>query len=70
MSSLDKHEPKDGVDPHLYSPDGRDEEVGIVAKGGKLHTELKGRHMQMIAIGRHSATYNPISPDINANDYS
>lgn len=51
MSSIDKDESKTGVDPHRYSPERLDEEVGIVAKGGKLHAELKGRHMQMIAIG-------------------
>ncbi|KAI1405761.1 amino acid permease/ SLC12A domain-containing protein [Hypoxylon fuscum] len=39
------------VDPRLYATEVHDEEVGIVTKSGHLHTDLKGRHMQMIAIG-------------------
>lgn len=40
------------VDPRLYATEVHDEEVGIVTKSGHLHTDLKGRHMQMIAIGK------------------
>ncbi|KAI1417730.1 amino acid permease/ SLC12A domain-containing protein [Hypoxylon sp. FL1857] len=39
------------VNPQPYANQGRDEEVGIVNKSGQLHTDLRGRHMQMIAIG-------------------
>lgn len=57
MSAPDKEEAKMVVDPHpdaAAAPDkeGSDEEVGVVTKGAKLHTDLRGRHMQMIAIGR------------------
>ncbi|KAI8964114.1 amino acid permease/ SLC12A domain-containing protein [Daldinia sp. FL1419] len=37
--------------PHSYATRSRDEEVGIVNQGGQLHTDLRNRHMQMIAIG-------------------
>ncbi|KAI1143990.1 amino acid permease/ SLC12A domain-containing protein [Hypoxylon sp. FL0543] len=39
------------VDPQPYGNEGHDEEVGIINKGGQLHTDLRSRHMQMIAIG-------------------
>lgn len=57
MTDLEKHETKTAVDPHLDPAEGPDEDVGVVAEGGKLHTDLRGRHMQMIAIGTHFATY-------------
>ncbi|KAI1501264.1 amino acid permease [Biscogniauxia marginata] len=51
MSDSDKHEKEPTVNPRVYAPDGADTEVGIVHKGAALKTDLKGRHMQMIAIG-------------------
>lgn len=52
MSDYDKNESK-GSGPGAYSASTRevhDEEVGIV-KSDALKKDLKGRHMQMIAIG-------------------
>ncbi|KAI2615439.1 amino acid permease/ SLC12A domain-containing protein [Hypoxylon sp. NC1633] len=37
------------IKPQVYATEPRDEEVGVV--NGALHQDLKGRHMQMIAIG-------------------
>ncbi|KAH9884571.1 amino acid permease [Xylariomycetidae sp. FL2044] len=53
MSETSKEQPKEpAVDPQLYATtEARDEEVGVVHKGAQLHTDLKNRHMQMIAIG-------------------
>ncbi|KAI1485284.1 amino acid permease [Biscogniauxia mediterranea] len=52
MSDSDKHESKEPkVNPQTYATDVADAEVGIVHKGAALKTDLKGRHMQMIAIG-------------------
>ncbi|KAI5928751.1 amino acid permease [Camillea tinctor] len=51
MSDSDKHEKGSTVHPQTYPADGADAEVGIVHKGAALKTDLKGRHMQMIAIG-------------------
>ncbi|KAJ9154974.1 Amino-acid permease inda1 [Pleurostoma richardsiae] len=43
---------KEVLDHHNgYVPEGRDEEVGIVNKAEPLARQLRGRHMQMIAIG-------------------
>ncbi|KAF3064490.1 putative amino-acid permease P7G5.06 [Daldinia childiae] len=39
------------VSSHPYANGGHDEEVGIVNQGGQLRTDLRNRHMQMIAIG-------------------
>lgn len=42
----------DDVGDKCYSVDGpHDEEVGVVQSGHQLQRDLKGRHMQMIAIG-------------------
>lgn len=46
MSDVDKAEPQGTVKPV------GDEEIGVVASENKLHTDLKSRHMQMIAIGK------------------
>ncbi|KAK7751478.1 hypothetical protein SLS62_006563 [Diatrype stigma] len=51
MPDLEKHEAKTAVDPHLDPSEGPGEEAGAVAEGGKLHADLRSRHMQMIAIG-------------------
>ncbi|KAI1638862.1 amino acid permease [Biscogniauxia mediterranea] len=52
MSDSDKHESKEPkANPQTYATDVADAEVGIVHKGAALKTDLKGRHMQMIAIG-------------------
>ncbi|KAI1393764.1 amino acid permease/ SLC12A domain-containing protein [Hypoxylon trugodes] len=54
MSGTADKNAKDGpaTSSQPYAAEGRpDEEVGIVNKGGRLHTDLQGRHMQMIAIG-------------------
>ncbi|KAI1213092.1 amino acid permease/ SLC12A domain-containing protein [Annulohypoxylon truncatum] len=53
MSDTTEKQVKDeaAVTPQPYSNGSHDEEVGIVNKSGQLHTDLKGRHMQMIAIG-------------------
>ncbi|KAI0382949.1 amino acid permease/ SLC12A domain-containing protein [Hypomontagnella monticulosa] len=49
MSDTTEKQAKEApANPHVHSVD---EEVGIVQQGGQLHTDLKGRHMQMIAIG-------------------
>ncbi|KAI0603291.1 amino acid permease [Biscogniauxia sp. FL1348] len=51
MSDSDKHESKEPKVNPTYAPDGAEAEVGIIHKGAALKTDLKGRHMQMIAIG-------------------
>ncbi|KAI0481586.1 amino acid permease [Xylaria cf. heliscus] len=52
MSESDIKEKDIGViDTHQYDSSRIDEEVGIVHKGAALKTDLKSRHMQMIAIG-------------------
>ncbi len=56
MSDLGESESKTLVKPQFYAAEGSDEEVGIVNKGAKLHTDLRSRHIQMIAIGRQ---YSP-----------
>ncbi|KAI1085821.1 amino acid permease [Whalleya microplaca] len=48
--SMEKYK-EPAASPRIYASDGVDEEVGIVHKGASLHTDLKSRHMQMIAIG-------------------
>ncbi|KAI1450695.1 amino acid permease/ SLC12A domain-containing protein [Annulohypoxylon stygium] len=53
MSDTTEKQVKDeaAVNSQPYRSGSHDEEVGIVNKSGQLHTDLKGRHMQMIAIG-------------------
>ncbi|KAI1168114.1 amino-acid permease inda1 [Nemania serpens] len=51
MSESDSKEKDVGVTPRQYASSQTDEEVGIVHKGAALKTDLRGRHMQMIAIG-------------------
>ncbi|OTA93085.1 hypothetical protein M434DRAFT_395960 [Hypoxylon sp. CO27-5] len=53
MSDTTEKQTKDEatVNPQSYASSTRDEEVGIVTKSGQLHTDLRSRHMQMIAIG-------------------
>ncbi|KAI1131665.1 amino acid permease [Nemania abortiva] len=51
MSESDSKEKDISVQPHVYASSSTDEEVGIVHKGAALKTDLRGRHMQMIAIG-------------------
>ncbi|KAI1752355.1 amino acid permease [Xylaria castorea] len=51
MSEFDSKEKDVGGATHQYASSYRDEEVGVVHKGAALKTDLKGRHMQMIAIG-------------------
>ncbi|KAI0146019.1 amino acid permease/ SLC12A domain-containing protein [Hypoxylon sp. NC0597] len=53
MSDTAEKHAKDeaAVNPQSYASSARDEEVGIVTKSGQLHTDLRSRHMQMIAIG-------------------
>ncbi|KAI0105438.1 amino acid permease [Nemania sp. FL0031] len=51
MSESDSKEKDISVQPHNYASSHTDEEVGIVHKGAALKTDLRGRHMQMIAIG-------------------
>ncbi|KAI1460616.1 amino acid permease/ SLC12A domain-containing protein [Annulohypoxylon moriforme] len=53
MSDTTEKQTKDeaAVNAQPYQSKSHDEEVGIVNKSGELHTDLKGRHMQMIAIG-------------------
>ncbi|KAI0887507.1 amino acid permease/ SLC12A domain-containing protein [Annulohypoxylon maeteangense] len=53
MSDTTEKQVKDeaAVNSQPYQTKSHDEEVGIVNKSGQLHTDLKGRHMQMIAIG-------------------
>lgn len=43
---------KAAVDPHLYTNEAADEEVGVTKQGSALKKDLKSRHMQMIAIGK------------------
>ena len=52
----EKHPGKEVVHSHDYLRDhhGNDEEVGIVNKASPLSRDLKGRHMQMIAMGKSS----------------
>ncbi|KAH7041026.1 amino acid permease [Microdochium trichocladiopsis] len=53
MSDSEKYEAKVAVEP-AYNQQGQDEELGAVTQSNgdnKLHTDLKSRHMQMIAIG-------------------
>lgn len=51
-TTVEKKTEEPAVHPRAYTNDSQDEEVGIVDRaGGKLHTDLKSRHMQMIAIG-------------------
>ncbi|KAI8634626.1 amino-acid permease inda1 [Xylariaceae sp. FL1651] len=50
MSESDSKEKEVVVSPHHYA-NGNDEEVGIVNKSNALKTDLRSRHMQMIAIG-------------------
>lgn len=40
----------------------RDEEVGSTHQTGKLQRDLKGRHMQMIAIGKFAPSSLPSFP--------
>ncbi|TRX90790.1 hypothetical protein FHL15_008369 [Xylaria flabelliformis] len=51
MSESDSKEKDVGIASHQYASSHMDEEVGIVHKSAALKTDLKGRHMQMIAIG-------------------
>ena len=52
MSESDIKEKDVSVTPQPYaSSSHNDEEVGIVHKGAPLKTDLRGRHMQMIAVG-------------------
>lgn len=51
MSESGSKEKDVGVVPRHYAGSHNEEEVGIVHKGAALRTDLKGRHMQMIAIG-------------------
>ncbi|KAI0200409.1 amino-acid permease inda1 [Astrocystis sublimbata] len=52
MSDYDTKEKDVGVVRDQYAGSATDEEVGVVNQsGGALKTDLKGRHMQMIAIG-------------------
>ncbi|KAI0194260.1 amino-acid permease inda1 [Xylaria flabelliformis] len=51
MSESDSKEKDVGIASHPYASSHMDEEVGIVHKSAALKTDLKGRHMQMIAIG-------------------
>ncbi|KAI0867578.1 amino acid permease [Hypoxylon argillaceum] len=51
MSESDSKEKDVSVQPHQYAGSHTDEEVGIVHKGAALKTDLRGRHMQMIAVG-------------------
>ncbi|GAW11200.1 hypothetical protein ANO14919_005420 [Xylariales sp. No.14919] len=51
MSESDSREKAVGTIPHQDAGSHADEEVGIVHKGAALKTDLRGRHMQMIAVG-------------------
>ncbi|KAI0911517.1 amino acid permease [Ustulina deusta] len=51
MSETDSKEKDATVYPHHDAASHTDEEVGIVNKGAALKTDLRGRHMQMIAVG-------------------
>lgn len=55
MSESDSKEKDVSVQPHQYAGSHTDEEVGIVHKGAALKTDLRGRHMQMIAVGMRIA---------------
>jgi amino acid permease len=49
----EKHETNKEAVVDNYPHDGpHDEEVGIINKADPLKKELRGRHMQMIAIGK------------------
>jgi hypothetical protein len=51
----EKHHGKEVVNDHAYlDHHSGDEEVGIVNKSNPLSRDLKGRHMQMIAMGEYS----------------
>ncbi|KAI1769059.1 amino acid permease/ SLC12A domain-containing protein [Hypoxylon sp. FL1150] len=52
-TTVEKKADEPTVSPRAYTSGSQDEEVGIVdrAGGGRLHTDLRSRHMQMIAIG-------------------
>lgn len=51
MSESDSKEKEVSFTPHHDGASHMDEEVGIVNKGAALKTDLRGRHMQMIAVG-------------------
>ncbi|KAJ3579045.1 hypothetical protein NPX13_g1522 [Xylaria arbuscula] len=51
MSESDSKEKEVSVTPRNDGASHMDEEVGIVHKGAALKTDLRGRHMQMIAVG-------------------
>lgn len=54
MSESDSKEKDVNVTPHHHAyanSHHRDEEVGIVNKAAPLKTDLRNRHMQMIAVG-------------------
>lgn len=56
MSSPKKPQSADADEPHAHIPEGVvDVEVGssTTPQNTGLHTALKGRHMQMIAIGKY-----------------
>lgn len=64
MADFEKHNDKETVDSHQgsdlhngYAPEGQDAEVGIVNKSAPLARDLRGRHMQMIAIGELTNPY-------------
>ena len=72
----EKHLEKEAIDQSGHDRNGyihddhHDEEVGIVNKADPLARDLKGRHMQMIAIGmfRLPAFYPPKPLLINISD--
>ena len=50
----EKHTAREAVNDHAYlDRQSGDEEVGIVNKAEPLSRDLKGRHMQMIAMGKY-----------------
>lgn len=54
MSDTTEHHAKKedaATEPRTHTAETHDEEVGLVSKPGQLHTDLRSRHMQMIAIG-------------------
>ncbi len=57
MDSEKAHD-KETSDGAVYAANGHDEEVGIVNKADPLSRDLRGRHMQMIAIGMGYFSYN------------
>ena len=61
----EKHPGKEVVHSHDYLRDhhGGDEEVGIVNKASPLSRDLKGRHMQMIAMGKSSFPFQKACHD-------